>query len=252
METKQHDAEIIDIDFLRLFRTLVSKLHVILFCGLLFGVLAYAAVYLLVTPQYEASTMLYVNNASTSEGNTTITQSDLYASSQLVDTYSAIITSETFLKQVIADADVDIETENLAKQLEIKAVNDTEAFKVTVMNEDPKAVARIANAIANIAPIQIPAIVDGSSVKVIDYAGIPTDIAKPSYRTCALIGIAFGLFISTIIVLVREIMDTTIKTESDLEEWELPVLGVVPDFAEAKKHKSSYGYSYENQKAGGE
>ena len=250
MEIIRHDTDALDdIDFLKLFHTLLSKLHVIFLCGLLFGLLAYGAVYLLITPKYMASTMLYVNNASTKENATTITQSDLYASSQLVNTYSAIITSESFLGNVIADADIDIEVEDLAEQLEIESVNDTEAFKVTVMNEDPKAAARIANAIADIAPSQIPAIVDGSSVKVIDYASIPTEIAKPSYRKAALIGLMLGLFISAIVILLREIMDTTIKSESDLEEWKLPILGVVPDFAEAKK-KKSYGYSYGNQNAG--
>lgn len=227
----------------------LSKLHIILLCGLLFGLLAYGAVYLLITPKYMASTMLYVNNASTKENTTTITQSDLYASSQLVNTYSAIITSESFLGQVIVDADIDLEVEELAKQLEIESVNDTEAFRVTVMDEDPKAAARIANAIADIAPTQIPTIVDGSSVKVIDYASIPTDIAKPNYRKFTLIGIMLGLCISMLVILLREIMDTTIKSESDLEEWNLPTLGVVPDFAEAKKHKS-YGYSYGNQNVG--
>ena len=250
METMQNDTDVIDIDIFKLLRMLLSKLHVILFCGLLLGVLAYAAVYLLVTPQYVASTMLYVNNASSKEGSTTITQSDLYASTQLVDTYSAIITSETFLKQVIAKADVDMEAEQLAKHLETKAVNDTEVFKVSVMNEDPKAATRIANAIADIAPSQISAIVDGSSVKVIDYASIPTDIESPNYRKYAFLGVILGLLLSIIVILAREIMDTTIKSESDLEDWDLPVLGVIPDFSDAKKHKS-YGYRYGNQSAGG-
>lgn len=38
-------------------------------------------------------------------------------------------------------------------------VNDTEVFRVSVMNEDPKAATRIANAIADIALRQISAIV---------------------------------------------------------------------------------------------
>lgn len=250
MEQIQNDADVVEIDVLKLLRTLFSKLHVILFCGLLFGVLAYAVVYFLVTPKYMASTMLYVNNASTRDGTTTISQSDLTASSHLVDTYSAIITSDSFLKKVIEDADVDIEIEELAELLETESVNDTEVFKVSVMHEDPKAAARIANAIADIAPSQISAIVDGSSVKVVDYASIPTEITKPGYRKVALLGLVFGLFISIIVIILRDIMDTTIKSESDLEEWNLPILGVVPDFAETKKQKL-YGYNYGNQNAGG-
>lgn len=250
MEVTRMDSDVVDIDFLKLLRILLNKLHIIAFCGLFCGVLVYAAVYLLVEPEYMANIMMYVNNASTNEGSTTISQSDLYASSQLVDTYSAIITSETFLEQVIAEADVDIEVEKLTEQLITEAVNDTEVFKISVMHQDPKAAARIANAIANIAPSHISSIVDGSSVKVIDYASIPTEISKPSYRKFVFIGFMFGLVLSIIIVLLIDIMDTTIKSESDLEEWMLPVLGVVPDFADAKKHKS-YGYNYGNRNAEG-
>ena len=246
MEKMQNDDDVLDIDVVKVFHTLFSNLHVILFCGLLFGLLSYAAVYLLVTPQYVASIMLYVNNASSNDGNTTITQSDLYASTQLVNTYSAIITSETFLNQVIENAEVDLEAESLVKKLETEAVNDTEVFTISVTDKDPKVAARIANAIADIAPSQISAIVDGSSVKVIDYARIPTDIATPDYRKYTLIGVLLGLLISISVIFVRTIMDTTIRSESDLEEWDLPLLGVVPDMTEAKKYKS-YEYDYGNQ-----
>ena len=251
MGNKKNNTNAVEIiDIFKLLRTLLSKLHVILFCGLLFGMLVYAAVYLMVTPKYMASITLYVNNASSNDGSTTISQSDLNASMQLVDTYSAIITSESFLRQVIADADIEFSTGELAEQLKIEAVNDTEVVKVLVTNEDPKTATRIANAIANIAPKQISEIVDGSSVKVVDYASIPTGIVSPNYRRCAVIGMVFGFIISILVILFRDIMDTTIKTESDLEYWDLPVLGVVPDFAEAKKRKS-YGYGYGSQNAGG-
>lgn len=249
MITTRNNENEIEINLLEVFQVLLRKAHVIIFFSLLLGVLTFAATYFFVTPQYLASTTLYVNNTSSNNESTTITQSDLSASTQLVNTYSAIITSDMVLNQVIAKADVDLEVESLAKKIEINAVNHTEVFKVSVLDSDPKAAARIANAIAEIAPNQLSKIVDGSSVKVVDYGKIPTDIESPSYPKAAAVGIILGFLISVVVIILSEVMDTTIKTGSDLEEWGLPVLGIVPDFEEAEKH-SSYGYRYGNQKAG--
>ena len=113
MITTRNNENEIEINLLEVFQVLLRKTHVIIFFSLLLGVLSFAATYFFVTPQYLASTTLYVNNTSSNNESTTITQSDLSASTQLVNTYSAIITSDMVLNQVIAEAGVDFEVESL-------------------------------------------------------------------------------------------------------------------------------------------
>lgn len=222
-----------------------SKALFIIFCSLALGVLTYAGTYLFVTPQYKATLTLYVNNSSSGENSTNITSSDLTASAKLVDTYSAIIKSDTMLEDVIVQAEVDMTTEELAGLISTAAVNDTEVFKVSVLNSDAKAAARIANAIADVAPAQIAAIVEGSSVKIIDYAKIPTSISSPSYIKRTFQGAGIGFMVCCIFLVIQALMDTSIKNESELERWNLPVLGTVPDLLDASASKNQgYGYGY--------
>ena len=244
------DNEEVEIDLLAVLHLMLSKAHVIICCALAFGLIAYAGAFFLLTPQYEASVTMYVNNRITSENSTTVSQSDLNASVQLVDTYSAIITSKSVLQEVIQEANVGLTVEELQEVISTSSVNDTEVFDVTVLHEDPKAAARIANAITTIAPDQISQIVEGSSVKVVDHADIPDEIAKPSYKIIVAIGLALGFVLSCAVIFVLEMLDTSVKSEDDFTQWNYPILSTIPDLEEARKsRKSGYGYGSYGQKA---
>ena len=245
MGKKQTRVESDEIDLLKLFFLLINKLHLIVLSALIVGVAAYLATLLFVTPQYTATTRLYVNNTTSKESGTMITQSDLNASMQLVDTYSAIITSNGFMNEVIETSELaeEITAEQMIHKVKISAVNNTEVFNVSVEDADPKAAARIANAIADLAPKQISKIVEGSSVEVVDYATIPTRITSPNYRKNAMMGILLGGFLCCAVIVLLGLMDTTIQSEADLEEMELPILGIVPDFDQVSSGGAySYGY----------
>lgn len=201
----------------------------------------FACSWFFITPQYEASVTLYVNNSSSQENTGYITQSDLYASTQLVDTYAAIILSDAILEDVIHEAALDMTIDDLADILDIKAVNDTEVFRVGVRYAEPETAARIVDSVADIAPQQIASIVKGSSVTVINYARIPAEIAFPNYILMAVIGFIAGMVLVSGYLLVREMMDTRIRSIADFSRWKYPLLATVPDFLD--KRQADYGYS---------
>lgn len=233
------------IDLLEVLQILLKNLHIILFSTFLFGFLALAATFFLITPQYQAQITLYMNNMSSSQGTSTISQSDISASVQLVNTYSAILKSETLLEEVIEQAGVDMTPEELQKKIEVSSVNSSEVFQVTVTDADPKAAARIDNAIADIAPDQIAQIVDGSSVKVINRAKIPEKICSPSYGRNTEMGLLLGFVLSAGLLIFLGMMDSSIQVQSDLTKWGFPVLGIVPDLGDTgAKSKNGYGYDY--------
>lgn len=238
---QKQDEEIV-IDIKEVIKLMFNRAFSIILCTLAFGLAVYAGVYFLVTPQYEASITMYVNNKAGADNNTTMSQSDMNASVQLVDTYSAIIMSKSVLREVIAEADVELTEEDLYEAISTSAVNDTEVFEVSVLNEDPKAAARIANSIAEIVPAQIAEIAEGSSIKVVDYADIPDEIAKPSYLKWTLLGMLFGFFLSVLIIFIRELTDNSVKSEADFSQWDYPILSTIPDLEEAgKSRKNVYG-----------
>lgn len=165
----------------------------ILLGGAVGAAVFFAVSWFFITPLYEASVTLYVNNSVSQENAGYITQGDLYASTQLVNTYAAIILSDSILEDVVHDAGLEMEIDDLAKILEMKAVNDTEVFTVSVRHPSPETAAEIVDSIARIAPEQIADIVRGSSVTVISYARIPQDIVFPNYSLTALMGFGVGI-----------------------------------------------------------
>lgn len=236
----------IEVNILGVFQLLWQKIWIILFSALLLGVLAFIGSSILITPKYTASITLYVNNSASADASTSITTSDLTASAKLVDTYAAIISSDAVLDDVTAQLGTSLTSEQLKGMVSTSAVNNTEVFKVLVVDTDPSRAADVANVIAEVLPAKIGEIVEGSSTKVIDYAKVPSQISSPNYKRFAQIGTMIGLVASALIILMREILDTRIKSEADLGSWDVPILGVVPEFTAAAK-QAAYGYGYAQQ-----
>lgn len=242
MQIVKRTEDDVEINILGVLQLFWSKIWTILFTCVLCALLVFGSLYVFVSPKYTAYVTLYVNNSITNDTQS-ITQSDLTASAKLVDTYSAIISSSTMLEEVIQQAGVDLEAKQLKGMISTAAVNETEVFTVSVEDVNPGQAALIANTIADVAPDWIANIVEGSSVKVIAYAEIPTAPSSPNYRSLTLLGGMIGLLISCGVILARELMDTTVKSEADLESFHLPVLCVMPEFDLAGK-LDSYGYGY--------
>lgn len=236
----------IEVDLFAVIQLLWKRKWEIITSGLISAILIFVVTVLFITPLYSASVTLYANNSSSSDINTSITSQDINASVQLVDTYAAIILSDPVLDQVIELNGLEITGQELLDCIEITSVNNTEVFKITVEYSSPEKAANIANSIANIAPIKIADIVEGCSVKIVSNAKVPTDKSFPSNKMAIVIGMALGVVISTLTVFITALLDTRIKSESDLQEWDYPVLGVIPSFSEAEK-SGAYGYGYEKK-----
>lgn len=237
-----------EIDLLALFKRLWKRKWAILVSGVVCGVIAFLISSIFITPLYTASITLYANNSSTTDGNTSVSSSDLNASAQLVNTYAAIILSDPVIDQVIASQGLNISTSGLMKCVAVEAVNNTEVFRVTVEYTSPQMAANIANAIADIAPNKIGEVVEGCSVKIVSNAKVPETKSSPSNTKAAALGIVLGVVISAGIIIVFALLDTRIKNESDLQQWGLPVLGAIPAFEEAEK-SGTYGYGYQRKGA---
>lgn len=233
----------IEVDLFAVIQLLWKRKWGILSAGLATAIIALVGTVFFITPKYSASVTLYANNSTSSDTSTSISSQDISASVQLVDTYAAIILSEPVLDQVIELNDLDMSSRELLDCIEISSVNKTEVFKVTVDYSSPEIAADIANSIAYIAPIKIADIVDGCSVKIVSNAKVPTEKSFPNNKMALVIGMVAGIAVSILIVFITSLLDTRIKSESDLQEWNYPVLGVIPSFSEARR-AGMHGYGY--------
>lgn len=233
----------IQINLLGILQVCWENILVIILSALLCGGIVFGGAHLFLTPQYSANITMYVNNFKTSDSTTTITTSDLTASAKLVDTYAAIISSRNVLDVVVQETQVDYDIETLVSKLDIASVNNTEVFQVSVTDPDPEIAAAIANAIADVVPEKISSFVKGSSAEIIDYALVPEKPVSPDYVKCAEGGLLAGLLLSAAFFIIRELLNTTVQNASDLRGWDVPILGIVPEFGSASKEEYSV-YQY--------
>lgn len=235
--------EELEIDLLRLIRALWKRAVAVVLVTVLFAVAFFGYTAAFVKPLYKAKALMYVNSNSVSLGGTkvSISQSELTAAKTLVDTYIVIMKTRTTLEEVIERAELPYSYGQLQGMIEASDVNGTEVFSVEVTSTNPREAALIANAIAEILPSKISAIVEGSSARIVDYAVVPAEKDSPSLMKNAVIGAALGFVLSCGVVIVLELLDDKIH-DSDylIQTYDIPVLAVIPDLLSAKNSNSYY------------
>lgn len=240
------ENEYIKIDLIKIAEGMIRRLWMIILAMVVCGALAFSYAAFLVTPLYEASALMYVNNSSFSVGATSfsISSSEISAAKSLVDTYLVILETRLTLNEVIERGELDCSYEELCRMISAGAVNETEVFSVTVTSDDPQEAEHIANVIAQVLPNKIADVVEGSSVSIVDYAVVPSGKVSPSIQKYTLIGLMLGLLLSGGVIAVIEILDDQIRSEEYLLEnyKDIPLLTVIPDLTEDQSRKGYYYY----------
>lgn len=239
------EQEEMEIDLLALAKALWRRAWAIILAMVIMGGVFFGYTYMCIDPTYESSALIYVNNSTVSVGSVSISATELSAAKTLVQTYIVILKSRTVLEDVIAETGVDYTYEELYDMIEAKDVNSTEIFEVKVTSTDPEEAETIANTIAIMLPEKIAAIVDGSSVRIVDYAIVPSHRAAPSYTKNTAIGIVLGFVLSCAVIICMELFDETVRSEDYLTQNypDIPLLAVVPDM-DSSKNRNGYGYGY--------
>ena len=240
-----------EIDIFKLIRTLWSKILIIILAAVLVGTAAFGYTYMFMAPTYQATVSLYVNNSSINIGSIkySVTASELNTSSALVNTYIYILRSRTTLEDVAAKAGVSYGPGALRGMLSITPIENTSAFNVTVTSHSPTEAELIANTIASVLPERIAEIVDGSSVRIVDFAIVPAHRASPSFTKNTIIGFLIGGVLAAGIVAVKFLIDeqndVVIHSADELRSLypDITVLALIPDMRLSEK-KGYYYSSY--------
>lgn len=203
-----------EVDMITLMSALWRRAWIIALISVVLGAICFAWARFLITPTYEASALMYVNN--TQDPGKPISNSELSAAQSLVDTYMVILSSRATLDQIRSAAKLTYTDKQLTKMIRAQAVNGTEVFEITVASTDPQEARNIANTVTQVLPARIADVVEGSSVRVVDYAQLPTSKASPSIPRYTLLGMLTGLILSCAFFILRELFDNQIRSEDQL------------------------------------
>ena len=215
-----------DIDLKELFMIFWNKKIQIILLVILFAIIG--AIYTIgfITPMYTSSTTLVL---ATSGSENTQDATNVTLNSKLVSTYSELVKSKKVLRQVIANLNIDVEEEELRKNITVSSVKDTELIEITVSNKNPKYSAQIANEIAKVFSEEVNEIYNINNIHVVDEAEIAENPSNINISKNVIIFAFVGIVISIVYVLVANMLDTTVKSAEEIEkDYGIPVIAAIP------------------------
>ncbi|MGQ7512674.1 YveK family protein [Streptococcus suis] len=225
------EVNVIEIDVLFLLKTIWRKKFLILLTAVLTAGLAFVYSSFLVTPQYDATTRIYVVSQNV-EAGAGLTNQELQAGTYLVKDYKEIILSQDVLTQVATELNL---KESLKEKISVSIPVDTRIVSISVRDADPNEAARIANSLRTFAAQKIVEVTKVSDVTTLEEAVPAEEPTTPNTKRNILLGLLAGGILATGIILAMEVLDDRVKRPQDVEEvMGLTLLGVVPDSKKLK------------------
>lgn len=243
-------------DIFEMLRELWRNILVIILVAVLSGAIAFGYTFFFVQPTYNATATLYVNRSSFSLGGANFSITSGLTTDTLLDLYALIVKSRTTLEEVGEETGLGLSSGALRGMISTSSTS-SGAFNITVTSSDPVQAELIANTVAKILPDRIANIIDGSSVRVIDYAIIPSSRSSPDYVQSTGYGLLIGVAISAALILLRSFLvqnnDSAIHSSDELKELypEFSVLATIPDMRVNGRNAYYYSSYYGSDKKEG-
>lgn len=199
-----------------------------------------------ITPKYNSEAQLLVNQQG-EVNQTTIQNNEIQANIQLINTYSDIITGHSILSQVNNNLKTDYSIDTLSNAINVGQSSNSQAFNLTVTMETPEDAQKVLNETINVFEATIQEVYDVASILVLSPATFNPKKVSPSLTLFILIGAVIGLAISILIILIIELMDTTVKEDDFLVQLGLINLGHVYELSNKELKQSRLDGSQRQQ-----
>ncbi len=216
------------INLQQLYRTLKKRVALIAIITAIAITLSGIFSFVFLTPIYQADTQILVNQEKTEQSP--FSAQDIQTNLQLINTYNVIIKSPAILSIVIDELGLNTTTGALNQKITVNSVQNSQVVTIAVQDADPSEAVKIANKTAMVFQKEIVSLMKVDNVSILakaEMAKKPSPI-KPNPKLNMAIAAVLGLMIGVGVAFLLEYLDTTIKTESDIEELlGLPILGVI-------------------------
>lgn len=198
---------------------------------------------------YTSSIQLYVDTSNDGENknNLNILSEQTYAQN-LVATYIKMLNTNTFYTELSEHINNKYTAKQLSKMVSFSSDEKTEIFDAKVTTSSPNDSKLIADAVGKVAPEAISRLKSKATLKIVDYAQLPTAPSSPNEVKNVIIAMIAGLVISVGISLLRAFLDKKMRYNEEMTMiGDIPILAAIPKFDAVNKSnkKKVRGSQYE-------
>ncbi len=179
-----------------------------------------AAVTFNMTPQYASTAGLFVSTTPSNSGEAY--QGSLF-SAQRITSYAELTTGQELSRRVIERLDLDLEPAELAEKIDATVVPETVNLDLTVTDADPALAQQLAQTTAEeltlfVEELETPPGRANATIKlsIIDNATEPTAPVSPQPVRNLGLAAVLGLLLGLGLAVLRELLDTSVKTNEDI------------------------------------
>jgi capsular exopolysaccharide synthesis family protein len=181
-----------------------------------------AAVTLLTTPLYEASTRLFVSTKS--DASASEIYSGTLSSQQRVLSYTELVMGETLAQRTVDRLRLDMSAKALKAKVQATSPVDTVLIDVSVLDSSPARARDIADTLSDefvvmVKELETPAEGGPPDVRVVveQHASLPTYPVIPDRNRNLALGLALGVLLGIGLALLRDRLDNTVKNQQIVE-----------------------------------
>lgn len=216
------------VDLIKIWRIIKRNFNLIIILpivGLIIGLLCSL---ILVQPMFQASTQVIVNEK---ESDSAMQAQQVQSNIQLVNTYAEIATSPRMLEEVSKELDNKYSAKELSSMISATSETESQILNIAVESANKNDSEKIANVFSEVFSDETPKIMNIDNVSILSKADDTATQTEPKMLLNALLGIVIGLMVAAVVIVLREIFDTRIKNEQDVQdELDIPVLGSIQKF----------------------
>lgn len=244
MEKEKND--IIEIDIKQIAFLLLGKIGYILAIGVILAVLAFTYFKFIAAKSYTSSAQLYVMNTESDN----ITSSDISVSTSLTTDCLGMITSRPVMEKVISELDLDMSATALAGKVSSSNTTGSRLITITVTDSSPVMAKRIVDSVAKASADHILSVTKAEFVNQVYDGEVATEPSSPAVMRNTLIAMILGIAIGCAIVVIRFLLDDSIKGADDVEKFlGITVIGTIPLFGEDDDLGMEYKHGKKIKKA---
>ena len=222
-EDKNEDVEIDLVEIWQVIKKQFGLLVVIvILCAILAGVISK----FFIAPKYTSSSTIFLTPSISESGVVDFTSQN--SNEKLVNNVMALLVQDNILSEVAKQTGME-SIEELRDQIEVSNDTNTTLVKVEATTLDPKLSKNIVNSTVNVFIDTMQENLNLKNIEIVDKAKLSYEPSGPNIKKNILIGAAAGFVIDALIVVLKVLTNTRLKSKEEAEKYlNLPVFCELP------------------------